>query len=331
MRFRAPNNVSDDEDVFSSPNQPPHVDVIHSASTSNLPPLISGEIVGAPAIFGADTTTYTVVRFISAINRCRVLNRILAEDERFLLAFVATRLEGAAAAWYAALEDRQDPCLHTWDAFTAELEAEFTITRTVWQTRHAVLNLRQGEQSVQQFTLAFRALTNALPNFGQEAFLSIYFFALNGRIQRHIRSLPIMPETFSSMVATAMEFDSRADLRSHHAENQDRRQSQSLQPRRDQHARPYQPPTQSAYQPPRPSNAPSHMMEVDAISPTNPNGTSRRDYRRANNLCLYCGASGHYRETCPELQEQSKKVHAKMRLNSRHGWLVPRPSKKMPS
>jgi hypothetical protein len=229
----------------------------------------------------------------------------LAEDERFLLAFVATRLEGAAAAWYAALEDRQDPCLHTWDAFTAELEAEFTITRTVWQTRHALLNLRQGEQSVQQFTLAFRALTNALPNFGQEAFLSIYFFALNGRIQRHIRSLPIMPETFSSMVATAMEFDSRADLRPHHAENQDRRQSQSLQSRRDQHAnaRPYQPPTQSTYQQSRSSNAPSHMMEVDAISPTNPNGTSRRDYHRANNLCLYCGASGHYRETYPELQE----------------------------
>jgi hypothetical protein len=97
MRFRAPNNVSDEEDVFSSPNQTPHVDVIQSASTSSLPPLISGEIVGAPAIFGADTTTYTVVRFISAINRCRVLNRILAEDERFLLAFVATRLEGAAA------------------------------------------------------------------------------------------------------------------------------------------------------------------------------------------------------------------------------------------
>jgi hypothetical protein len=72
------------------------------------------------------------------------------------------------------------------------------------------------------------------------------------------------------MVTTAMEFDSRADLRSHHAENQDRRQSQSLQSRRDQHARPYQPPTQSAYQPSRLSNAPSHMMQVDAISPTNP-------------------------------------------------------------
>jgi hypothetical protein len=44
---------------------------------------------------------------------------------------VATRLEGAAASWCAALEDRQDPCLNNWDAFTAELEAEFTITRTV--------------------------------------------------------------------------------------------------------------------------------------------------------------------------------------------------------
>lgn len=47
------------------------------------------------------------------------------------------------------------------------------------------------------------------------------------------------------------------------------------------------------------------LMELDNSEAAR---KQRREYRRANNLCSYCGGAGHYASSCPVLQRRDQKV-----------------------
>ena len=100
------------------------------------------------------------------------LNPSISSDEARLVAFITTRLTGAADNWANILEDHSDPCLKSWSLFEEAFLAEFAVTRTQWQHRIKLVSMKQGNSSISDFTSKFKAAAMFLPGFGDEAFLT---------------------------------------------------------------------------------------------------------------------------------------------------------------
>lgn len=157
-------------------------------------------------------TDYSPKAFIKAMKRCWALNSSFFTNDEVKIAFTATRLIGNAEKWINALDDRDHPCLENWELFEEHFLKEFSTTRTEWQLRIDLCNIKQNHKSIGDYTSSFRALANQL-NFADEALLSLYYLGLNPSVQDYIESLQAIPSNFPEMVSTCLDYGSRHQIR----------------------------------------------------------------------------------------------------------------------
>ncbi len=237
-------------------------------------PQATSELLGAPSIFGNETSEYTACQFITAFERCIKLNPVLMANHEFRLAYFGSKLRAAPQDWFSNLEELHDETLESWNSLCAAFKLQFSLTRSQWQTRFEMHEISQGQRSVADYTNHFRSLANKLPKYGEEALLTQYLFGLNRSVQSHLGSLPLIPEVLSELIAVCIEFGGRIPISNLNS------LPVASSNRVVERFKPTSPLSRK-----RPNSGP--------LSP------SERKYRTDHNLCIYCGDPNHFVADCP--------------------------------
>jgi hypothetical protein len=66
-------------------------------------PQATSELLGAPSIFGNETSEYSACQFITAFERCIKLNPVLMANHEFRLAYFGSKLRNLM--WFARQKD----------------------------------------------------------------------------------------------------------------------------------------------------------------------------------------------------------------------------------
>ena len=153
--------------ALGRPIQPPIPVVPLPHSVNNFHPFtyapsLQGDLMGTPRIFGPKNPDMSPKAFVKALKHCWSLNPAFFVNDGIKTAFAATRLSGPAEIWFSVLEDRNDPCIDSWDLFESKFILELSTTRTEWQTRVGLVFLRQNTRNIAEFTAQFRSLSNQL-------------------------------------------------------------------------------------------------------------------------------------------------------------------------
>jgi hypothetical protein len=121
---------------------------IYSNQTSELiaHPQATSELLGAPSIFGNETSEYTACQFIAAFERCIKLNPVLMANHEFRLAYFGSKLRAAPQDWFSNLEELHDETLESWNSLCAAFKLQFSLTRSQWQTRFEMHEISQGQR-----------------------------------------------------------------------------------------------------------------------------------------------------------------------------------------
>ncbi|KAL0166247.1 hypothetical protein M9458_038091, partial [Cirrhinus mrigala] len=202
-------------------------------------------------------------------------------SEESKVAFVLTLLTGRAALWGTAVWENQDPCCASFLTLSAEMKRVFDRAASGREAARTLMDLRQGERSVSDYSIKFRTLA-AECKWNEEAQWDMFLHGLADRVQKEIYALDL-PANLNGLIDLALRVDSclsRAERRG-----------------------------LSARLPPG-EGIPPRASGHDAISPHDEHepmqvGRARlsreeKERRRSRGLCLYCGAPGHYAFNCPE-------------------------------
>ncbi|MGL5500211.1 MAG: DUF4939 domain-containing protein, partial [Plesiomonas shigelloides] len=78
--------------------------------------------------------------------------------EQSKVAFVLTLLTGRAALWGTAVWENQDPCCASFKTLADEMKKVFDRAVYGREAARTLMELRQGERSVSDFSIEFRTL-----------------------------------------------------------------------------------------------------------------------------------------------------------------------------
>lgn len=213
----------------------------------------------------------------------------------------STYLEGRASTWFMAYMESQPAApdsavvtIPTWDKFIIDIQSFFKPVNQRERLRDQWHDLRQVH-SVQEYIAEFRNLSLQIQPTKDE---SEYKFKRG--LKPHIaRELTIKAGGEQLSLEAMMSI----------ADNLD-------QVNRERYIRPSPiPPPRSSMprsvQNPAPSTAMPDTMEIDATATRHKKlSPQEREQRFKNNLCMYCGQSGHFRNDCPERKSGKATVRA---------------------
>ena len=195
-----------------------------------------------------------------------------------------------ALRWAIAAVENTPVFATDYSQFKSEFRAVFDHPADGHDASSRLLAIRQGPRSVAQYTLQFRILA-AESRWNDHALLSVYRKGLNDSVKDLI--VRDSPTTLNELISLALRMDTR--LQERRADKAQRMPSCSVS------ASPAAPPStatpnpQSLMFPLTPTSGAGEPMEI---------GRSRlsreeRERRLTNQLCLYCGESGHFIQACP--------------------------------
>ena len=212
------------------------------------------------------------------------------------IALVMSLLVDEALSWAIAAVEGNPALINDFSLFKREFQAVFNHPVDGKDAASRLLVIRQGSRTVAQYTLEFRILA-AESRWDANALLCVYRKGLSDAIKDLI--VRDSPEALNDLISLALQMDAR------------------LQERRADRAyrnSPRQPPSRPAMETPTmfsASRAQPPPTPVHSLFPPTPGtgepmeiGRSRltpgeRELRMNNQLCLYCGDSGHFIRACP--------------------------------
>lgn len=219
------------------------------------------------------------------------------------LTYAASYLRGAAKRWFTPhLDATTGVCsFANFEAFLAALKAAFDDPDAKVTAERKLRALRQGNDSAATYYSKFMSYA-ALLDWNEPAKLSYFRLGLKDEIKRLLigRTMPTTFETFASEIITLDN-----DLRSYDQEKKPLGQG-SGKPAGQQH-----PKAPQSFSPASGTSTSTGThpgpMDLSAgrrgkLSP------EEKNRRRANNLCLFCGDSGHYASQCPAKTQGKKKI-----------------------
>lgn len=195
------------------------------------------------------------------------------------MAFVITLLSGRAALWGTTVWEQGHDCLESFQTFSTELKKVFDRAVAGREAARVLADLRQDHRSVTDYSIEFRTLA-AECKWNSEAQWDMFLHGLADRIQNEIYTLEL-PATLDGLIDLAIRVDTRLQ-----------RRSLLVQRGRvpDMEVHPV---------------FPSGDVVGDSFNPEPMQvGRARlsreeKERRRAQGLCLYCGAGGHFASKCP--------------------------------
>ncbi len=192
------------------------------------------------------------------------------------VALVLTLLSGKAALWGTAVWENRHPCCSSFHSLSQEMRRVFDRALVGREAARMLADLRQGEQSVSDYSIQFRTLA-AECEWNGKAQWDMFLHGLADRIHQEIDVVEL-PLGLDELVDLALRVDARLQQR-------DLRGRRKLTPRH------------SFFDT---GDTVGHSS-VDEPMQVGRARLSReeRDRRRMRGLCLYCGAAGHFLASCP--------------------------------
>jgi hypothetical protein len=190
-------------------------------------------------------------------------------DDKTKILYAISYLEGGALSWAHPLFSRTDPppYMSDFELFVEKLEQTFGDPELLVSEQ-----LRQLKQtrSVSKYSVDFRRLANRV-DWNTASLVSQFYSGLKYPIKLELAKVK-RPEELEELIAMAISLD-----------NLQQQQMAAL--------------NQMPYgQPPKKDYRPRALL---ATSSGQRLTEQQREFRRKNNLCLYCGGEGHIIRNCP--------------------------------
>uniref|UniRef100_A0A8D2LBW3 CCHC-type domain-containing protein n=1 Tax=Varanus komodoensis TaxID=61221 RepID=A0A8D2LBW3_VARKO len=221
--------------------------------------------------------------------QCGLYMRMRPEDfpnEQVRVGFVINQLTGPAAQWATMRLLADDPLLNDCQAFLTAMGRFFGAELRQEMATREVRRLRQGKQSVVDYTIKFQLLMHDLC-WNEEALMAQYREGLRGEILDALARTP-PPQTLDDLMRTCLQIDSRLEERKLERKSAGSLFSLAATPATPQAA--FSPPPASCFPEPEP-------MQLGATRFYLPK--AEMDRRRAAGLCFTCGQKGHLAQACP--------------------------------
>ncbi|KAL0203584.1 hypothetical protein M9458_001602 [Cirrhinus mrigala] len=123
-------------------------------------------------------------------------------SEESKVAFVLTLLTGRAALWGTAVWENQDPCCASFSTLSAEMKRVFDRAASGREAARTLMDLRQGERSVSDYSIEFRTLA-AECQWNEEAQWDMFLHGLADRVQKEIYALDL-PANLNGLIDLAL-------------------------------------------------------------------------------------------------------------------------------
>ncbi|KAF5202054.1 Retrotransposon-derived protein peg10 [Thalictrum thalictroides] len=270
-----------------------------ASATSEGKPDNWGSIDGnKPEEFRGDRNKYK--SFVSQLALIFGANPHRMRSDKAKIHYAASYLRGPAFEWLEPFINELDGDIifKTYPEFLEGLKGGFADPDEYATAEKQIENLVQ-KTSCSAYYSQFVALLAQL-QWTEDA-VKIHHFRKG--LKNQIKDLLVgrdMPTKMSEFAALCIKLDNQIEARA-----QERRDNKPFRPPGNSYlAPPFQnlppPPSQSA---PKPSQLPvGEPMELDSAA--------RQAFRKANNLCTYCGKTGHWVKDCEKALKRSVKVAA---------------------
>ncbi len=252
----------------AAPPTPPSFSIPGNHSPQHEPRLPAPEMyAGNPNLCRAFLTKCSLFFSLQPLTFATEVSRV---------ALVLTLLSGKAALWGTAVWENRHPCCSSFHSLSQEIRRVFDRALVGREAARMLADLRQGEQSVSDYSIQFRTLA-AECEWNGKAQWDMFLHGLADRIQQEIDVVEL-PLGLDELVDLALRVDARLQQR-------DLRGRRKLTPR-------------------YPFFDTGDTVGHSSVDEPMQVGRARlsreeRDRRRMRGLCLYCGAAGHFLASCP--------------------------------
>lgn len=237
-----------------------------------------------------------VTPFLSEVKRIIEFNSVSFPTDRHKVLFLGLYLkDGVPIEWFNHLENNNSPLLWNWPNFIQEFRKKFADPRLILTADQKLDQLKQTG-SAHSYLTRFVEISSHL-DMTEQTKISRFMKGLKPAIKDNLVSVVDRPTTLLGWENIIIQVD--ANL---HQREIERRVESTKKP-----SPPPPNPKPSSSNLPPPVTTPTGVspdvvpMEVDAVATGVPRGkltAAERDYRVKNNLCLYCGKSGHSVNSC---------------------------------
>ncbi len=211
------------------------------------------------------------------------------------IAFIMSLLTGQVAAWSLAISNQNSAITSDYRLFMEEMKLVFDHPVKGKQAIGRLLDLHQGSLSVSQYAVEFCILA-AESGWGDSALQAVFFKGLSGVVKDKLATRDDCT-SLNQLIDMATQLDNR--IRERNRERTEGRRRRPLVAPQSSLLEPSPTANSATLASPETLHAPAEEpMQLDGRAHLTP---AERLRRMRGNLCLYCGHSGHFLTSCPEL------------------------------
>ena len=245
--------------------------------------------IPSPRVYEGD-----LARCCGFVTQCELVfrhnpSRFYSDDAR--IAFIVSLLTGRALDWAVASFNHDARFASDYSHFISEFRLVFDHPPDGSDSATKLHSLNQGNRSVAEYAVEFRILA-ARSFWGDAALKSAFRRGLNEQIKDLI--LRDQPSSLSELIGLALKVDDR--LRERRLEKSIRVTSPTPRSNRSFSPREF-PIVTNPHVTSNPLATVTHETEPMQLGRSRLTPTMR-EHRMQNRLCLYCGKSGHFIQTC---------------------------------
>jgi hypothetical protein len=234
---------------------------------------------------------------------------------------------GSPRQWYNSVKLSQPHLLNDFSLFCQQFKSHFGNPNVASEATRKIQDLEQTG-SAAAYSARFHELVVHV-KWNDEVKIHFFYQNLKTSVKDMIANTKVndQPTDFKQYSDWVIDIDNRIHDRELERKAETKSTKQKSTPSYN-NSTPRHSSTPS-YVPPPPSTSsalpPGEPMEIDASKTSKfskargPLTTEEKERRRKNKLCMYCGGSNHFADSCPNMSEAAKKRLAASKASSQSG------------